>query len=666
MAAPKKHTVSKCYACSMQFTEIQRSFPLKPFFEASIVNPQLCSSKNAKFEAKVVLKELNGVFEVKHSKSFTDILPKVCNLKAITQPQLKQDFKRPYKTALIRDCEKRMSENIAITHLAECESDASYVRKRKMTSFTAVSSEPKKSRLCQIPSDKELEIISFLQNYCEDKPIVWSAVAKQFNITTTNGGYMVKQLAIRSGLNVESLQCKKDKDSPRNRVHKKRTSDSKVPVPCMPSLAKLKQEVGNLIDNGTLYLGEPCAPYSIYRYKWVDGNLDKCEYQVYGRKMNFDYLRHKLFEKHEPYMRLTSEDVISKLSSKELSQRVSKFEPIETNDRQYLMKRLKQLERTRHLSLWHDHSAVLSRGYILVTLSVIFDEAVFDVSLYDERKHGVKLQEYVEQPEIYMICMSSSSVDDQAAIIPDRLECLSSLSQPLISSNGVEVNDVLRFFVGDHKATAFEQGAQCGGNFPCGTSGIHVSKFTDQTHALRRRVRSLQDIQNLATSGRFGKRFNVVRPFESLTMGDIQTELRLRGCIDVDMPKAQLIAKLKNILEGVQRVPSLLLSCPTSELKQFNLTKYSILPCEPLHDLKGHLNNLLPNVPTLLTGELKTNVHDVIQKCVYWKDSGHTGADMRVGLLRVYSMLIKAVESGIFLGAAAGSPYIVFISTSGM
>ena len=44
-----------------------------------------------------------------------------------------------------------------------------------------------------------------------------------------------------------------------------------------------------------------------------------------------------------------------------------------------------------------------------------------------------------------MICMSSSSVDDQAAIIPDRLECLSSLSQLLISSNGVKVNDVLRF-----------------------------------------------------------------------------------------------------------------------------------------------------------------------------------------------------------------------------
>ena len=104
-------------------------------------------------------------------------------------------------------------------------------------------------------------------------------------------------------------------------------------------------------------------------------NLDKCEYQVYRPKMNFDCLHHK------PYMWLTSEDVISKLSSEELSQHVSKFEAVETNDFQCLMEHLKRLEHIRHLSLWHDHSVVLSRGYILVTLSIIFDEAVFDVCL---------------------------------------------------------------------------------------------------------------------------------------------------------------------------------------------------------------------------------------------------------------------------------------------
>ena len=73
----------------------------------------------------------------------------------------------------------------------------------------------------------------------------------------------------------------------------------------------------------------------------MDGNLDECKYQVYGHKMNFDYLRHKLFKKYKPYIRLTTEEMISKLSSEELSQRVSKFEAIETNDHQYLRKSLK-------------------------------------------------------------------------------------------------------------------------------------------------------------------------------------------------------------------------------------------------------------------------------------------------------------------------------------
>ena len=46
-----------------------------------------------------------------------------------------------------------MSGNIVIAHLAECESDALYLSKR--------NSDLKKSRLCQIPSDKESEIFFF-------------------------------------------------------------------------------------------------------------------------------------------------------------------------------------------------------------------------------------------------------------------------------------------------------------------------------------------------------------------------------------------------------------------------------------------------------------------------------------------------------------------------
>ena len=109
----------------------------------------------------MVLKELNGVFEVKHKKSSSDILPKVCNLKEITQPQLKENCKCQCKTALIHNCEKKMSENVTITRLAECESDASYVGKRKMTLFAAIPSEPKKGHCVKYLVIKNQKLFHF-------------------------------------------------------------------------------------------------------------------------------------------------------------------------------------------------------------------------------------------------------------------------------------------------------------------------------------------------------------------------------------------------------------------------------------------------------------------------------------------------------------------------
>ena len=40
----------------------------------------------------------------------------------------------------------------------------------------------------------------------------------------------------------------------------------------------------------------------------------------------------------------------------------------------------------------------------------------------------VNIQCEVEQPEIYLLVLGSSSVEDQAAVIPDRAECLSNES----------------------------------------------------------------------------------------------------------------------------------------------------------------------------------------------------------------------------------------------
>ena len=640
IAERKKHTVSKCVACYVNYSEFQLSYPLKPVFVPDLnIKQHLMSARSASVAANSILRDLNGVFQANFNKSFVEMSSDIVKTAKSSSSYI---LKRKISLEMKKTVESSLRENMAIVHLAECESDASYSRKRKVSCFQAAPA--KRSQTFKVTPEKEAEIVSYLKD-CEG-PVVWSTVAKSYQILATNGGHIVKQLAIRAGLDVETLQGKKEKSFTVSRVHKKKTSDHHVSMPCLPSLAEIKSDINSLIDSGKLNLGEPCAPYSIFQFKWNNGTLEKQESQVFGRKLNLHCLRQKLLNKHEPFMRLNTNDVIEDMTTDDLVKQVSQFERVSEVNSEYLKVRMKTLQRTRHLLLWHDHSSVLSRGYILVTLSVVFDEAVFDVTLYDERKHGITFQEFIEQPELYLVCLSSSSIDDQAALVPDRLECLSSLSEDIKCSNGVYVHDVLRFFIGDHKAVAFEQGTQCGGHYPCGCCGIQSEKHSDQSHALHKKVRSLQDLQNLAIGGIHGHRSNIVKPFEGLSVGNLQNELRARGCVEIDLPKVDLIRKLKEMLEGCQRVPSLLLGNPTCNLSQYNLEHYSILPCEPLHDLKGHLNNVLPAISNLLTGTLKSEVNDVIQKTVYWKDSGHTGADMRVGLLRVYRVILQAVNNG--------------------
>ena len=40
-----------------------------------------------------------------------------------------------------------------------------------------------------------------------------------------------------------------------------------------------------------------------------------------------------------------------------------------------------------------------------------------------------------------------------------------------------------------------------------------------------------------------------------------------------------------------------MLPTPTHPIQETNLSQYTVLDCEPLHDLKGHLANLLTELP---------------------------------------------------------------------
>ena len=70
--------------------------------------------------------------------------------------------------------------------------------------------------------------------------------------------------------------------------------------------------------------------------------------------------------------------------------------------------------------------------------------------------------------------------------------------------------------------------------------------------------------------------------------------------------KPELTNKLALNLQGAQRDTTLLTRNPTQPFTELNLQHYEILDCEPLHDVKGHLYNLLPEIPHLLEEPLKS------------------------------------------------------------
>lgn len=117
-----------------------------------------------------------------------------------------------------------------------------------------------------------------------------------------------------------------------------------------------------------------------------------------------------------------------------------------------LKEKVRELQRSRNLLLWHDHGTVVGCSYIMITVSVLYDPAMFLSNDEYNAKTGKSIhniQEQVEQPHLYTLAASSSSISDQLALIADRVDCLDDLPKVVKTSEGVEVTDHLVFFTGD-------------------------------------------------------------------------------------------------------------------------------------------------------------------------------------------------------------------------
>ena len=154
-------------------------------------------------------------------------------------------------------------------------------------------------------------------------------------------------------------------------------------------------------------------------------NLEIKTVQICGRNIPLIDLRSTLLRKQQEYMRLTTTTDIMKMTMDEILSfmKLINHDVDPTETLQQLQYKLKDYKHTRTVAICHDHSTILSTGYILFAVWVIYDTAVFPTEAEYKTKSGRQIpsvQSIIEEPEIYMLAPSSSSLSDQSALVSER------------------------------------------------------------------------------------------------------------------------------------------------------------------------------------------------------------------------------------------------------
>ena len=305
-----------------------------------------------------------------------------------------------------------------------------------------------------------------------------------------------------------------------------------------------------------------------------------------------------------------------------------KEQPDGETTREELVNSLKHWERTRHLMIWSDHSSVMNHGHILLTVNAIYDPAFYYTS---KELEGKDVQEMVEKPQIYLMARCRDTIEDQLLYSDTRLEDIQQLSTKITSSQKVFINDICRMFHGDHPSQEVETGEQLGGNFGCCGCTMSSTQYSDHIASLRALQITLEERRKKVIAGPAGKekRNGGVQPFQQMSKDDMIRECKGRNLPTDGLLKPALQSQLREELKGIQRVPALCFPDQSASMKDLHLTQYEVVPVEPLHDLKEHINNILKELPKHLTNEEKPLFEEAIEAVLSTKEKLR-GADYRL------------------------------------
>ena len=219
-------------------------------------------------------------------------------VKRVESKCVEQERKRKIVTH-INEC---FTQNAAMSVLAEAESLASYSRKRLALSYEMPATPQR--RKSHLPNEQNIAwdvngAMLELRNFPLDQKINWSQMANKYEIPQHNAGQVLKEMALRYGIDIPSLE-QKSNTTPRIRRRKCRLPGGEISTPCLPTVSTIKQEQRHLILTGELNIGEPCTPFQFTKSIITkEGNVEFNTVQICGRKIALYDIRVALFNKHE-------------------------------------------------------------------------------------------------------------------------------------------------------------------------------------------------------------------------------------------------------------------------------------------------------------------------------------------------------------------------------
>ena len=224
-----------------------------------------------------------------------------------------------------------------------------------------------------------------------------------------------------------------------------------------------------------------------------EGEVIQKKIDVNARKIPLRDIRKEALTRNKSFLKIKDDNYYTQLNREEIKSELQKIHEEASDVVDEMRSSLKKYQRQRHWLLWHDHSTLANYGHKLFCVRELYDPAIHFTrqEMVDKTGKDIDIQATIEEPQLYILGQSRSTVEDQMKFVPTRQEDLRDLRNPVLTDSGVEVCDITRFMNGDNPAAEMEDGTQHGGNYGCPGCDGNINSSHDLEYCFQRRYKTL-------------------------------------------------------------------------------------------------------------------------------------------------------------------------------